>query len=82
MSDSVNPGPEVVKLFILNSAGHEIFSANKYENANKVGIFIFISREIFRLSYVKQEKIAVVNKLDLFAGHISCSAVLSMKKVL
>ena len=28
-------GPEVIKLFfMLNSAEHEIFSANKYENAN------------------------------------------------
>ena len=27
--------PEVIKLFfMLNSAEHEIFSANKYENAN------------------------------------------------
>ena len=34
---------------MLNSAEQEIFSANKYENAN---IFIFISREIFMLSYV------------------------------
>ena len=35
---------------MLNSAKHEISFANKYENAN--GIFIFISREIFMLSYV------------------------------
>ena len=29
------PGPKVIKLFfMLNSAGHENFSANKYENAN------------------------------------------------
>ena len=28
-------GPEVIKLFfMLNSAAHEIFPANKYENAN------------------------------------------------
>ena len=27
-------GPEVIKLFTLNSAEYEIFSANKYENAN------------------------------------------------
>ena len=33
---------------MLNSAEHEISSANKYENA----IFIFISREIFMLSNV------------------------------
>ena len=30
--------------FMINSAEHEIFSANKYENAN--------NREIFTLSYV------------------------------
>ena len=36
-------GAKVIKLFfMLNSAEHEIFSANKYENAN--GIFIFINR--------------------------------------
>ena len=30
------PGREVIKLFfMLNSAEHEIFSANKFENANK-----------------------------------------------
>ena len=53
------------KTFMLNSAEHEMFSANKYENANNswhfhiyqqrnyiVGIFIFISREIFTFSYV------------------------------
>ena len=33
--------------FLLNITEHEIFSANKYENAN---IFIFISRENFMLS--------------------------------
>ena len=38
---------------MLNSAEHEIFSAKKYI---VVGIFIFISREIFMLSYVLQEK--------------------------
>ena len=42
--------PRGYKLFfMLNSAEHEIFSANKYENAN---IFILIIREIFMLSYV------------------------------
>ena len=30
-----SPGPEVIKLFfMLNTVGHETFSANKYENAN------------------------------------------------
>ena len=45
----------IAKSFLLNIAGHEIFSANKYENAN--------------YSYLLAEK-------------ISCSAELSMKKVL
>ena len=39
--------------FMLNSAENEIFSANKYENANNSWQFLFfISREIFMLSYV------------------------------
>ena len=29
-----------------------MFSTNKYENANMVGIFIFITREIFMHSYI------------------------------
>ena len=36
--------------FLLNRSEHENFSANEYENANYVGIFIFISRENFMLS--------------------------------
>ena len=35
---------------------HEIFSANKYENATIVGIFIFISRKKFMLSCVEHDK--------------------------
>ena len=53
------PGTEAIKpFFMLNSAEDEIFSANKYENANNIGIFIFISREVFTLSYVQQERIS------------------------
>ena len=52
-NDRIESGPEVIKLFsMLNSAEHEIFSANKYAMPTIVGIFIFISREIFMLSYV------------------------------
>ena len=39
-------------VFVLNSAEHEFFSVNEYENAQIVCICIFISREIFMLSYV------------------------------
>ena len=39
--------------FMLNSAEHEIFSANKFMKMPIiVDIFIFISREIFMLSYI------------------------------
>ena len=42
------PGPKVLNILVLNSAEDEIFSANKYENANAF--------EIFMLSYVKQKR--------------------------
>ena len=82
---------EVIKLFSCSTQLLEIFSANKYKNANNswhfhiyiVGIFIFISREIFMLSYVQQERILQLLVIcDLLAGQISCSVELSMKKVL
>ena len=44
--------PRLQNFLVLNSAEHEIFSTNKYQNAAIVGIFIFISREIFMLSFV------------------------------
>ena len=48
---------KIANYFLLNIAEHENFSAYKYENANYiVGIFIFISREIFMLSGVEHEK--------------------------
>ena len=47
-----------------------------------VGTFISISRDNFMLSYVKQESLQFLLFLDLLAGQISCSAELSMKKVL
>ena len=49
--------PTIVGIFSAKhdfSAEHEIFSANKYETI--VGIFIFISRENFMLSWVEHEK--------------------------
>ena len=39
---SQHPGPKVNKtFFMLNSAEHEIFSANKYENANNSYFHIY-----------------------------------------
>ena len=52
----------IANSFLLNMTEHETFSANKYENANFlkmptfVGIFIFISRENFLLSWVEHEE--------------------------
>ena len=37
---------------LLNKAEHENFSANKYEN----GIFIFIGREKFMISWAEHEE--------------------------
>ena len=54
---------------MLNSAEHEIFYINKYENANN-GIFIFLSREIFMLSSVEQKEFAIVCNLR-FTGQTS-----------
>ena len=50
-----NSGPKIIKtFFMLNSAEHENFSANKYEmkmpTKETVGIFLFISRENIMLS--------------------------------
>ena len=41
---------------MLNSAEHEIFSANKYENANN-------SRESFMFSYVSKKELVIVSNL-------------------
>ena len=57
--DAPRSGPKVnlgyKTFFMLNSAEHEIFSANM-KMSIIVGIFIFISRDIFMLSQVSQEK--------------------------
>ena len=64
---------------MLNSAEDEIFSANNYV----VGIFIFISREIFILSLVYQKNnLQMIVMWDLLTGLISCLVELSMKTVL
>ena len=53
----------IANSFLLNIAEHENFSANKYENANPiVGIFIFISRENFMLSWVEHEKSFITSR--------------------
>ena len=51
---------------MLDSAEHDFFSANRYENANNnwhmkmptiIVIFIFISSQIFICNYVLQERV-------------------------
>ena len=49
---------------MLNSAKHESFSANKYVNANIVGNFIFISREIFNSAVLSKKELAIVGNLE------------------
>ena len=72
----LNLGQGYETFLMLNSAGHEIFSANKYENANnnEISILMFISREIFMLSYVQQEGICNVSILIFFVAP-ACSRV-------
>ena len=55
---------------LLNIVKHEKFSANKYENANYCCIFIFISRENFKLSLVEHKKGFITTKPD-FSRFIS-----------
>ena len=59
MVSALDFGPLGYKtFFMLISAEHEISSANKYENVNYSWLFfIFLSREIFMLSYVRPERI-------------------------
>ena len=53
--------PRGIKLFfILNSTEHEIFSADKYVNANNVGIFICISKEMFMLCLSRKNWLLLV----------------------
>ena len=47
-----------------------------------VDIFIFISREILMLSYLGRKNLQLSVIKDISAGQISCSAELSMRKVL
>ena len=66
-------GPRYKTFFMLNSVEHEIFSANKYKNAN---ILIFVSRKNFMLSSALQEKklkLLVFNFCDKFHLCIQCS---------
>ena len=66
--------------FMLISAEHEIFSANKYENAIKLAFSYLLAEKMSSLAIFSKKEFAIVSNLDLLAGRISCSAELSMKK--
>ena len=78
------PRPRGYKtFFMLNSAEHEIFSANKYENANNGWHFhIYYQRKFHAQQCLARKNLQLLVILDLLAGQIPCSAELSMKKVL
>ena len=77
-------GPEVIKLFyVLNSAEHEILSAKKYKNVNKNWHFHISSQRKFHAQLcLARQTLQLFVIWDLLAEQISCSAELSMKKVL
>ena len=67
---------------MLNSAEHEFFLLISMKMPTIVGIFIFINRENFMLSYLASKNLQLLIILDLLAGQFSCLAELSMKKIL
>ena len=46
-----------------------------------VGIFIFISREMFISAMFSKIELSIISDLRLLAGHISCSVELSVKTI-
>ena len=61
--------PEVIKLFFFmpNSAEHEIFTANKYENANNSWHFSYLFEEKFSCSAMFSKKeFAIFSNLRFF----------------
>ena len=80
------PLPQGLKtFFMLNSAEHGSFSANKYANANieQQLTFSYLLAEKFSRSAMFGKKEFVINSnLRFISRTISCSSELSMKKVL
>ena len=65
---------------MLNSTEHEIFSANKYEL--KLAFSYLLAEKFSCSAMLSKKKCEIVSIWDLLVGQISCSAELSMKKVL
>ena len=65
---------------MLNSADHEIFSANKHENANNNGSWhfhIYLKRNFHAQLYFGRKNLQLLVIGDLLAGQIPYSAELS-----
>ena len=72
---AVKPGPEVIKLFFMNSAEHDIFSANKHENDNNSWGFHIHSQWNFLAQLCSaRENLQLLVIWDLLAEQILCSA--------
>ena len=58
------PWPRGYKIFfMLNSAEHEIFSANKYENANKLAFSYLLAEKITRSAMLSKKEFAIISNL-------------------
>ena len=51
---------------MLNSAEHEIFSANKYENVNKNSFSYLLAEKVTCSAMLSKEEFAVVSNLRFF----------------
>ena len=60
----------IANSFLLNIAEHEHFSADQWEKLTIIGIFIFISRENFKLSCVEHEKSFITSRHVLMVQFI------------
>ena len=77
------PGLKVIKLFSCSIQLSMEFSLPiNMKMPTIVGIFIFISRHFHTQQCLARKNLQLLAILDLLAGQISCSAELSMKKVL
>ena len=62
--DSEDLAPRLLNFFMLNSARHEIFSANKYENANNSWHFhILLAEKISCSAMFSKKELAIVSIL-------------------
>ena len=79
MGCSLHSGINTYKIvFVLNSAEHELFPANKYENANNSWHFHTYYQRNFHAQLCLARK--NLQLLVISAGQISCSAELSIKQ--